>query len=169
MLTTKLTSTAASGGIAWRLLATETCAEIRGNISIGRFAGAIARSNARSNSRSNAGSCQRQFSTIKPVQSRRPDESLEQQRARLLYQTRKRGMLEGDLLLSTFAKKHLPTMSAEELNEFDQLLDEPDWDIFYWSVGARPIPSFWQSSKILRQLQIHVKSGWGRVVRMPDL
>ena len=32
-------------------------------------------------------------------------------RARLVYQSRKRGMLEGDLLLSTFARDHLGTMS----------------------------------------------------------
>src|SRR5204863_10095199 len=30
-------------------------------------------------------------------------------RARLLYQSRKRGILETDLLLSTFAHEHLPT------------------------------------------------------------
>lgn len=42
-------------------------------------------------------------------------------RARLVYQTRKRGMLEGDLLLSTFARDHLGSMSMKQLQEFDKV------------------------------------------------
>lgn len=42
-------------------------------------------------------------------------------RARLLYQSRKRGILETDLLLSTFARKHLPTMSEAEMHEYDKV------------------------------------------------
>lgn len=42
-------------------------------------------------------------------------------RARLLYQSRKRGILETDLLLSTFAHKHLPAMSVAEMHEYDKV------------------------------------------------
>lgn len=42
-------------------------------------------------------------------------------RARLVYQTRKRGMLEGDLLLSTFARDKLGSMNMDELKEFDKV------------------------------------------------
>ncbi|QRV91416.1 succinate dehydrogenase assembly factor 2 [Ceratobasidium sp. AG-Ba] len=68
-------------------------------------------------------------SSLLPPPISRPNESLPALRARLVYQTRKRGTLESDLLLSTFAKEHLPSMSEAELREFDKLLDEPDWDI----------------------------------------
>lgn len=51
----------------------------------------------------------------------RPGESIETTRARLVYQSRKRGTLENDLLLSTFAQEHLGTMDAEELSEFDKV------------------------------------------------
>ena len=51
----------------------------------------------------------------------RPGESIETARARLVYQSRKRGTLENDLLLSTFAQEHLGTMDAEELSEFDKV------------------------------------------------
>jgi hypothetical protein len=43
-------------------------------------------------------------------------------RARLLYQSRKRGILETDLLLSTFAHKHLATMSETEMREYDKVI-----------------------------------------------
>jgi len=42
-------------------------------------------------------------------------------RARLLYQSRKRGTLESDLLLSTFARDNLPTMTVAELKEYDKV------------------------------------------------
>lgn len=51
----------------------------------------------------------------------RPGESVDKLRARLVYQSRKRGTLESDLLLSTFAKDELKTMSEEELKEFDRV------------------------------------------------
>ena len=117
----------------------------------------------------------------------RPNEALETTRARLLYQSRKRGTLESDLLLSTFARDHLPAMTRAELSEYDkvhslsrgslctpdapalQLLDEPDWDIYYWSTGNRTPPERWSNSPILEKLKVHAKNE-GKVVRkMPPL
>lgn len=48
-------------------------------------------------------------------------ESIETKRARLVYQSRKRGTLESDLLLSTFAEKHLGEMTEAELDDYDQV------------------------------------------------
>ncbi|EFX04310.1 tpr repeat protein [Grosmannia clavigera kw1407] len=63
---------------------------------------------------------------------RRVGEDPTTKRARLLYQSRKRGTLESDLLLSTFAAQHLGSMTAAQLDEYDRFLDENDWDIYYW-------------------------------------
>ncbi|ELR02573.1 hypothetical protein GMDG_01098 [Pseudogymnoascus destructans 20631-21] len=54
-------------------------------------------------------------------------------RARLVYQSRKRGIREADLLLSTFADAHLPNMTLAQMTAYDRLLDENDWDIYYWA------------------------------------
>jgi len=51
----------------------------------------------------------------------RTGESEKSLRARLVYQTRKRGTLETDLLLSTFARDFLDTMSVKELQQFDKV------------------------------------------------
>jgi succinate dehydrogenase assembly factor 2 len=51
----------------------------------------------------------------------RHNESEETLRARLVYQSRKRGTLESDLLLSTFARDFLPTMTVEEMQEYDKV------------------------------------------------
>ncbi|KND89629.1 Succinate dehydrogenase assembly factor 2, mitochondrial [Tolypocladium ophioglossoides CBS 100239] len=68
---------------------------------------------------------------IEPL--RRTGEDDNTKRARLLYQSRKRGILESDLLLSTFAAVHLPSMTGPQLTQYDLLLDENDWDIYYWA------------------------------------
>lgn len=64
--------------------------------------------------------------TQEPVPLRVPGrepgkESREVKIARLVYQTRKRGTLETDLLLSTFAKRELRQLSNEEVDEFDRV------------------------------------------------
>lgn len=64
---------------------------------------------------------------------RRVGEDAATMRARLLYQSRKRGTLESDLLLSTFASENLERMSREQLEQYDRFLDENDWDIYYWA------------------------------------
>lgn len=99
----------------------------------------------------------------------RPHESIDTMRARLVYQSRKRGTLESDLLLSTFARDHLHAMAIPELSEYDKLLDESDWDIYYWATGNRTPPDRWASSPLLQKLKLHAKNE-GKVVRsMPPL
>jgi hypothetical protein len=56
-----------------------------------------------------------------PIVPPRPEETTDTMRARLLYQSRKRGTLETDLLLSTFAKEHLSTMDRSELIEYSKV------------------------------------------------
>ncbi|XP_066408345.1 succinate dehydrogenase assembly factor 2, mitochondrial [Molothrus aeneus] len=77
-----------------------------------------------------------------PPWQERPDEPLDTKRARLLYESRKRGMLENCILLSLFAKENLARMSEEQLNRYDRLINEPsnDWDIYYWATEAKPTP-----------------------------
>ncbi|KAI1742702.1 Flavinator of succinate dehydrogenase-domain-containing protein [Xylaria scruposa] len=77
--------------------------------------------------------------TIEPL--RRVGEDEKTMRARLVYQSRKRGILETDLLLSTFADQYLPTMSRDQMVEYDLFLDENDWDIYYWATQEEPSSS----------------------------
>ncbi|KAI0392092.1 DUF339-domain-containing protein [Xylariaceae sp. FL0594] len=69
---------------------------------------------------------------------RRVGEDDKTMRARLVYQSRKRGILETDLLLSTFADLYLPTMTREQMADYDLFLDENDWDIYYWATQEEP-------------------------------
>lgn len=102
----------------------------------------------------------------------RVGEDLKTKRARLLYQSRKRGILETDLLLSNFAKKHLESLTMEQLEEYDKLLDEQDWDIYYWATrnyDMKPCPEKWEKSEIMAKLREIVENRERTVYRMPDL
>ncbi|KAI9003382.1 Flavinator of succinate dehydrogenase-domain-containing protein [Hyaloraphidium curvatum] len=98
-----------------------------------------------------------------------PDEKIEVKRARLMYMARKRGILESDLLMGTFAMKYLKEMPAEQLAEFDSLLKENDWDIYYWATGAKEAPEDIKELSIWPHVVEHAKNKGKKILRMPDL
>ncbi len=59
---------------------------------------------------------------------------------RLLHQSWYRGCKETDIVLGKFAKEYLHTLSNDELDWFEGLLQENDNDIWDWVTGKNPIP-----------------------------
>ncbi|GFR80518.1 succinate dehydrogenase assembly factor 2, mitochondrial [Elysia marginata] len=82
-----------------------------------------------------------------PPYQEKTGEATDLKRARLLYQSRKRGMLENGLLLSTFAGKYLDSFTEDQLTAYDKLINQPtnDWEIYYWVTGAKETPQEFQS------------------------
>lgn len=104
----------------------------------------------------------------------REEEPRDRKVARLRYQCRKRGTLETDLILSTFAVDELPSLSDAELDELDRLLDEPDWDLFYWCTDRKPVPEAWAASfategRLGHRLRMHTRNDGRAVRRLPPL
>ncbi|KAH6559691.1 hypothetical protein BASA50_010114 [Batrachochytrium salamandrivorans] len=104
-----------------------------------------------------------------PKRLARKNESIQTKRARLIWQSRKRGILETDLLLSTYICHALPTMTESELAEYDLLLDENDWDIYYWSTGAKPPPEHISRLSIFPALVEHCLNKRKLILRMPNV
>lgn len=84
-----------------------------------------------------------------PTPAARSGEAPAKLRARLTYQARKRGSLESGLLLSTFARDFLPSMSVSEMRDFDKLLGEADSDIYTWATGKCDAPERWKESEVM--------------------
>ncbi|KAJ8973729.1 hypothetical protein NQ317_012868 [Molorchus minor] len=106
-----------------------------------------------------------------PRPKSRENEPQQQRKARLLYQSRKRGMLENDLLLSTFVAKYLDSFTPEQLDEYDKLINGPsnDWDIYYWASDIKPIPKEYDH-EVMRMLKLHCKNlSKEPRLRQPDL
>jgi succinate dehydrogenase assembly factor 2 len=98
-------------------------------------------------------------------------EPIGDKRARLVYQSRKRGMLENGLLLGSFAKKYLTTFDKEQLSQYDRLINLPsnDWDIYYWAVERSPTPEEFDN-EMMDMLKKHAKNeNRESRITMPDL
>jgi len=59
---------------------------------------------------------------------------------RVRFRAWRRGFREADLILGPFADRHAASMSAEELDRFEALLEQSDHDIYGWILGSLPVP-----------------------------
>lgn len=103
----------------------------------------------------------RETSCISSSLSLAAAESTEKLRARLIYQSRNRGILENDLLLSTFAKENLNKFTETQLREYDALINNSttnEWDIYYWCTGKMEAPGHVKNNSIFRLLVEHTKN-----------
>ncbi|XP_050304232.1 succinate dehydrogenase assembly factor 2-A, mitochondrial-like [Anthonomus grandis grandis] len=106
-----------------------------------------------------------------PRPKSRDNETMAQRKSRLVYQSRKRGMLENDLLLSTFIDKYLEGFNEQQTNLYDRLINGPsnDWDIYYWASDIKEIPPEFDS-EVMQLLRLHCKNlNKESRLRQPDL
>ena len=106
-----------------------------------------------------------------PVWTQPQNEKLVVKRRRLLYQSRKRGMLENDLLLSNFASVYLPTMNEKDLDLYDKLINTPsnDWDLYHMAIEKIETPPEYQHH-VMDLLKRYVKNEQRqRRTRQPEL
>ena len=77
--------------------------------------------------------------------------STEVRRKQLLFRAWHRGTREADLILGSFAEKHLPGFDDAALNEFAALLEVPDAELFDW-ISGRAVPSTLHDTHVTRLL-----------------
>jgi antitoxin CptB len=65
---------------------------------------------------------------------------LDPRRRRILFRCWHRGIREMDLVFGQFADTELPTLSEEELDEFELIMAEEDNDLNRWIMGTLPLP-----------------------------
>ena len=62
------------------------------------------------------------------------------------------GTNENDIFFGSFAEETLPSLSKDQLDVFEKLLEVNDPDLFLWVTGAKPVPPE-HDSEVLRMLQ----------------
>ena len=62
-------------------------------------------------------------------------------RKRLLFRSRHRGTKELDLLIGSFAERHLASFDGPQLDRFEALLDIPEPIVYAWLVGSSEPPT----------------------------
>ncbi len=81
---------------------------------------------------------------------------IETRRKRLLYRSIYRGNKENDILLGQFARAHIASFDAVELDQYERLLDTGDNDIFDWVSGKADIPAEADTSVLRRLIAFRV-------------
>jgi antitoxin CptB len=79
------------------------------------------------------------------------DTAAENRRKKLKFQAWHRGFKEIDLILGPFADERLGTMSDDELDAFEALLNVPDHDLYDW-ICQRSSPPDRFRTKVYEQI-----------------
>jgi antitoxin CptB len=80
-------------------------------------------------------------------------------RKRIRLRAWRRGMREMDLIMGGYADAKLAALGAEQLAEFEYLLDLPDDETFLWISGARPVPPERDTALFRDILAFHAHEG----------
>lgn len=80
------------------------------------------------------------------------DETRETRIRRLIYRSRYTGTKETDILLGSFATRHLVGLDESLLDEYETLIENSDPDLYMWISGRRPVPLEWDG-EIMRLLK----------------
>ena len=76
---------------------------------------------------------------------------------RLRMRSWRRGTKEMDLILGGFADVELTGLDGSTLDTYERLLEENDWDLYYWITGAREMPETYTT--LIRRLSAFHKLG----------
>ncbi|KAI6184035.1 Syntaxin-1A isoform X2 [Aphelenchoides bicaudatus] len=85
--------------------------------------------------------------------------AIETLRSRLYYQSKKRGILENDILLGGFVDSELNKLTETELHEYDKIIngDHMEWDLYYFLIGKKTLPPELNSNPVFTKMSNFVK------------
>ncbi len=91
--------------------------------------------------------------------STRSSADLDPRRRKILFRSWHRGMREMDLIMGKFADKEIGALSAQELDDFELLIEVPDRDLFGWIVSGTEVPSNYDTPvfRKLRDFHTHLE------------
>lgn len=80
-------------------------------------------------------------------------------RKRLKFRSWHRGTRELDLIMGTFADRHLDGLAGAELDLYDQILTHPDPDLYNWITAVEPVPANFKNPVMEKLLRHRVAQG----------
>ena len=75
-----------------------------------------------------------------------PVEKMEAHRKRLIYRSKQRGWLELDLVLGSWATKHVSALNESQLREYEDILNQETIDIYKWITAEQEVPEEFNNS-----------------------
>jgi antitoxin CptB len=69
---------------------------------------------------------------------------------RVKFRASHRGFLEADIILGLFAEAHAESLSLEELQDFEALLEQPDHALYGWILDREATPDVFADGVIVK-------------------
>jgi antitoxin CptB len=91
--------------------------------------------------------------------SQRSSADLDPRRRRILFRSWHRGMREMDLIMGQFADQHIDTLTDEDLDEFERLIEVPDRDLLGWLTGEIATPGNYDQPVFRKVKAFHTHLG----------
>lgn len=82
-------------------------------------------------------------------------------RRKLRFRAWRRGFREMDLLMGSFADAHIMQLSETDLDEFERLLQTPDWEVYAWLIGQKVAPEDFQTPLLDRMMHFRYEAQAG--------
>ncbi len=89
----------------------------------------------------------------------RSSEGLSERRRKLLFRSWHRGIREADLIMGRFADSCIATLTDDDLDQYEVLLDVPDRDLYAWVVGEYEPPQSFDTPVFRKLRDFHVSGG----------
>ncbi len=87
---------------------------------------------------------------------------LTKRRRRLAYRANHRGIKEMDIILGRFGDQYLATMRGDELDQFENLMEQNDRDLLQWFTAEKNTPVEFDNElfkKILEYAKSNINAG----------
>jgi antitoxin CptB len=91
--------------------------------------------------------------------STKSSDGLDARRRKLLFRSWHRGIREMDLIMGRFADAWIERLSAPELDEYEQLIQVPDPELYAWIAGQEAVPAAFDTDVLRRLRAFHLAAG----------
>lgn len=81
---------------------------------------------------------------------------------KLSFRAWRRGFKEADLILGNFADETLATLTPEQVDIFEVVLELPDHDLYGWIIEREPVPPE-HKSEIMNMLNAYYKKTYTKI------
>jgi antitoxin CptB len=90
----------------------------------------------------------------------RSNQGLDERRRRILFRAWHRGMRELDLIMGRFAQSAIAQLTADELVDFENLMEVPDRELLAWVTGETDVQADFDTA-LFRRLRDFNRLGEG--------
>lgn len=87
-------------------------------------------------------------------------EDIKTLKSRLFYQSKKRGILENDLIIGGFAQRNLSELTCSELEAYDKIIngEHNEWDLYYFFVNRKEPPTSLKECAVFQKICLFARS-----------